>query len=235
MRATSLAVSRNRLLASLSEEEGALLRADLEPVGLDLRQRLEQPNRPIRHVYFPESGLGSVVALGGPDRQAESGLFGREGMSGLAVVLGGDRAPNDTFMQIGGAGRRIAVAPLREALATSPTLRLSLLRYVHVCMVQTAQTALSNARARLDERLARWLLMCRDRLDPGEMPLTHEFIALMLGVRRAGVTEALHDLKWRGLISTHRGSIEVEDRAGLMTAANGSYGLPESEYARLIG
>ena len=93
----------------------------------------------------------------------------------------------------------------------------------------------NNARARLDERLARWLLMCRDRLDPGEMPLTHEFVALMLGVRRAGVTEALHDLKRRGLISTHRGSIEVEDRAGLMRAANGSYGLPESEYARLIG
>lgn len=235
MNASPLASSRNRLLAAMSPEDAALILRDLEPVSLDLRQRLETPNRPIAHVYFPERGVGSVVALGLHDRRVESGLFGRDGMSGLPVVLGGDRAPNEVFMQIDGAGRRIESDALRRAMETSPTLRLFLLRYVHVCMVQSAQTALSNAKARMDERLARWLLMCRDRIDEPEMPLTHEFLAVMLGVRRAGVTEALHELERQGLITLNRGSVAIIDREGLIGVADGGYGLPEAEYARLIG
>ncbi|MGR3782241.1 MAG: Crp/Fnr family transcriptional regulator [Albimonas sp.] len=226
--------SRNQLLAAMSPEDAELIRTALEPVPLPVRQRLEMPNRPIEHVYFPERGVASVIAIGRHDRRAESGLFGRDGMSGLPVVLGDDRSPHETFMQIEGSGRRIESAALREAMDRSPTLRALLLRYVHVRLIQSAQTGLSNAKSRMDQRLARWLLMCRDRIDEPAMPLTHAFLSTMLGVRRAGVTEALHELERRGLIAVSRGSIEILDRPGLIAAADGSYGLPETEYARLF-
>ncbi|WP_339952225.1 Crp/Fnr family transcriptional regulator [uncultured Albimonas sp.] len=232
---TPLSSSRNRLLATLSPQDADLIREALEPVALSVRQRLETPDLPIEHVYFPERGIGSVIAVGRRDRRVESGLFGRDGMSGLSVVLGVDRSPHETFMQVEGVGRRIAAETLRNAMELSPTLRPFLLRYVHVRTVQSAQTGLSNAKFRMHQRLARWLLMCSDRIDEPEMPLTHAFLSVMLGVRRAGVTEAMHDLERQGLIGLNRGSVAVLDRPGLIAAADGSYGLPEAEYARLIG
>lgn len=185
--------SGNALLASLKPQDQALLEVHLEPVELEFRQRLEPANRRIKNIYFIEQGLGSVVAIGkGERRQVEIGIVGREGMTGIAVVLGVGVSPHDTFMQVEGRGKRIGADELREALRTSSSLASSLMRFAHVFSVQTAHSALANAQGKIEERLARWLLMAQDRLLADDLHLTHEFLSLMLGVRRAGVTTALH-------------------------------------------
>ena len=117
----------------------------------------------------------------------------------------------------------------------SPSLRASLLKFVHAFMIQTTHTAVVNACAKLDQRLARWILMADDRVDGSRLPLTHEFLSLMLGVRRAGVTEALHALERKGLISSSRGALLVPTRKGIERSAGGTYGVPEKELRRLIG
>jgi len=182
---------RNRILASLSSADYALLKPDLESVALAVRQVLEAPNTPITHNYFIESGLASIVARNSHKR-LEVGLIGCEGMTGLPIVLGNDRSPHETFIQVAGEGKRIAADKLRAAMQKSRSLERAFLKCAHEFMNQTANTALSNGTASLEERLARWLLMANDRLEGNEIPLTHEFLSLMLGVRRAGVTVALN-------------------------------------------
>ena len=154
-------------------------------------------------------------------------LIGCEGFTGLPIVLGNDRSPYETFMQVAGDGMRISANKLREAIPQSRSLERALLGFAHSFMNQTANTALSNGTATLEERLARWLLMANDRLRGDEIPLTHEFLSLMLGVRRAGVTVGLHYLEQRGLINLARKQIIVTDREGLKAAANGTYHQPE--------
>lgn len=219
-------IQKNRILSGLSADDRALLEPDLEPVPLKLRQVLEKPNKPITHSYFITYGLASIVAANSHKR-LEVGLIGCEGLTGLPIVLGNDRSPNETFMQIPGDAVRISADKLRKAIAQSRSFERALLRFAHSFMNQTANTALSNGTATLEERLARWLLMAHDRLRGDEVPLTHEFLSLMLGVRRAGVTVALHYLKDRALIELSRGQIVVTDRAGLRAAANGTYHQPE--------
>jgi CRP-like cAMP-binding protein len=218
--------NKNRILSRLSAADKALLQPDLEPVDLALRQVLEVPNRPISHSYFIGYGLASIVAKNSHKR-LEVGLIGCEGLTGLPIVLGNDRSPHETFMQVPGEGWRISANKLRGAMSQSPSLQGELLRFAHAFMNQTANTALSNGTATLEERLARWLLMANDRLRGDEIPLTHEFLSLMLGVRRAGVTVALHYLEKRGLISLARKRIVITERAGLKAAANGTYHQPE--------
>jgi CRP-like cAMP-binding protein len=217
---------KNRILSRLSAADMALLKPDLEPVELPLRHVLEVPNKPIQHSYFIEYGLASIVAANGHKR-LEVGLIGCEGMTGLPIVLGNDRSPNETFMQVPGNGMRIPADKLRKAIAQSRSLELAFLSFAHAFMNQTARTALSNGTATLEERLARWLLMANDRLRGDEVPLTHEFLSLMLGVRRAGVTVALHYLEHRALIRLARKQIVITDRKGLEAAANGTYHKPE--------
>lgn len=225
----------NEILANLAVAGQATLAPHLEPVTLRFRQRLEMANRQIDYAYFLESGLASVVAVGrGKRRQAEIGIVGREGMSGLAVVLGADRSPHEVFMQVEGAGHRVSAEKLRAALASNPALAAMLMRYAHVFAIQAGHTALANAQGKIEERLARWLLMAHDRLVGDDLHLTHEFLAVMLGVRRAGVTTALRQLESTGLISTTRGCVTILDRDGLEENANGLYGVPEAEYARLF-
>src|SRR5262249_16742777 len=160
----SLATSKNRLLACLSVADRDLLTPCLKPVQLKLRQRLELPNQRIRAVYFIEHGLVSVVAMCGDDRrQTEGGVLGREGMTGLALLMGSDRAAHDTFVQSEGAALCTSAADLKDAIASSRSLHATLLRYAYVCSVSVAYTALANAQASIEERLARWLLMAHDR------------------------------------------------------------------------
>ena len=161
-------------------------------------------------------------------------MVGREGMTGLPVVHGADRSPCDVFMQVEGEGQRLSADALRIALEQSTTLLRSLLRFAHVFGVQAAYTALANAEGKIEERLARWLLMAQDRIEADELVMTHEFLALMLGVRRAGVTTALQQLQSKGIVETMRGAIIVKDRDGLQECANGLYGIPEAEYERLF-
>ena len=232
-----LAVSprRNRLLAALSAADYRLLQDDLEFLSLPTRHDLEKPHKKIKGVFFMEAGIASVVAVQGKETRIEVGLIGCEGMSGTAVLLGSDQSPNSTYIQVAGEGQRIAPNALRKAVKASDTLQAVLLRYVHVFAMQTAHTAIANARARIGERLARWILMGHDRVKGNLLPLTHEFLALMLGVRRAGVTEALHLLESKALIRPSRGEIRVLDRKGLERMAGTYYGVPEAEFRRLVG
>jgi CRP-like cAMP-binding protein len=226
--------SNNQLLASLSTADFELVESSLKSVNLALRKSLEKANKRIDAVYFPESGFASVVAIQ-RGKEVEVGLIGREGMTGLPIVLGNHRSPHATYMQAAGKGKCIPATDLRKATEASPSLRNSLLKYVQAFGVQTTQTAISNAQARMDIRLARWLLMAHDRIGDDTLPLTHEFLSLMLAVRRAGVTTALNLLRKNGLISYQRGEITVLDRKGLERLAGEAYGVPEAEYRRLIG
>lgn len=225
--------SNNRLLATLAPADLALLQPNLQRMSLPLRFDLEKPNKRIDDVFFIDAGIASVVAIQSDRSRVEVGLIGREGMSGISILLGVDQNANSTYMQVAGDGQRIATGDLRKALKTSGTLHTSLLKYVQAFLMQTSHTAIANARARLEERLARWILMAHDRTGSDTLPLTHEFLALMLGVRRAGVTETLHILIARGLIKAGRGQIIVLDRKGLERTAAESYGVPEAEYRRL--
>ena len=216
MHATSSSPSPNRLLASLaSSPDLHLLQAHLAPVTLALGQVLETPDKRVDAVYFPEAGFASVVAVQKGDTKVEVGLIGREGMTGLTIVLGNHRAPHETYMQAAGRGQCIKTPALRKAMQGL------LLKYVQVFMVQTAHTAVANARVKIEERLARWILMAHDRLDGTSLPLTHEFLSLMLGVRRAGVTEALHALEALKLIRSGRGQIVVLNRKGIERSFGG--------------
>jgi CRP-like cAMP-binding protein len=225
---------RNKLMARMSGSDLALLQRRLRPVALKFRQRLEVANRKVQNAYFLERGVASVIAVGGDRRQAEVGIIGCEGMTGVAIVLGIDRSPHDIVMQVEGEGQYIAAEDLQSAMAASASLAAFLRRYAHVFSVQAAHAALANAQGKIEERLARWLLMAQDRTDSREIALTHEFLAMMLGVRRPGVTMALHHLQSCGVIATARGSVSVVDREALEDAANGLYGAPEAEYERLI-
>lgn len=225
---------RNRLLAGLPANDIALLEPHLSPVDLPLRRYLEHRDRDIEEVFFIETGIASVVANGYSAKSIEVGLIGREGVSGAAVFTGATRSPHDTFMQVAGAGFKMPAEPLAHAFAISETLRQTVLKYLHCYLIQTAQTAFANGRGKIEERLARWLLMANDRLDGDAAPLTHEFLAMMLGVRRPGVTMALNALEQRGLIDTQRGAIAIADRKGLEEHAGSFYGVPEGEYRRLF-
>jgi CRP-like cAMP-binding protein len=227
--------STNKLLTSLSTDDFDLLGPHLEPVTLGLRKHLERPNRRIDAVYFPEEGFASVVAVQSNGKQVEVGLIGREGMTGLPIVLGNHRSPHSTYIQVPGKGQCIQATELRKATQTSVSLRDSLLKFVQAFGVQTTHTAICNAQSRLDVRLARWLLMAHDRIGEDTLTLTHEFLSLMLAVRRPGVTEALHALRNQGLISYGRGQIALKDRKGMERVAGEAYGTPEAEYRRLIG
>jgi CRP-like cAMP-binding protein len=225
----------NKLLALMPREDWQFLSEHLEDVDLPLRMKLEIGHKPIEFAYFIGAGFASVVANGVKSRPIEVGVIGREGMTGMAIVMGTDRSPHETFIQAAGKGQRISVSKLRQRLDDSEGLRRTLLRYGHVLGIQTAQTALSNGRDKLEERLARWLLMAQDRIDGDELPLTHEFLAMMLGVRRPGVTISLNLLEKQGVIQSTRGVIVIVDRTGLEECANGSYGTPEAEFRRLFG
>ena len=233
MAAAARAPKGNRLLQALPPKDLDLLKPDLAQSSFKVHQVFERANRRIDEIWFPVSGIISVVAEHA-DGRAEIGIIGCEGMTGTAVVLGSDRSPHETYVQLSGAGYRLPVAKLRQAMAKSPSLHGLLTKFTQAFLVQTAHTAIANARATLVERLARWLLMAHDRVADQRLALTHEFLSLMLAVRRAGVTEALHDLEGRKLIAAGRREITLRDRGGIAKIAGEFYGTPEAEYRRLF-
>ena len=216
-------MSSNRILAGLARRDLALIEPHLEPVDLPVRKVLETRRKRIDHVYFVESGFASVVANGSDKPSIEVGIIGREGMTGLAIVLGGDRAQHATYIQVAGKGQRMSAARLREVDEQSPAFHRAMLRYARAFLAQTTTTALANGRSKIDERLARWLLMAHDRLGGDELNLTHEFLGLMLGTHRPGVTLALQSLEKAGLIATRRGRVTILDRKALQRSSNGTY------------
>ena len=225
---------RNRLLQALARADLELIAPHLVRTVLNVRDSFERANKPIDAVCFPVTGIASVVAEHPNGRRIEIGLIGCEGMTGSAVVLGGNSTPHETYVQVAGEGYRLAAGKLRELMAKRIAMQRVLLKYVQAFMVQTSHTAIANARATLSQRLARWLLMAHDRVANDELALTHEFLSLMLAVRRPGVTEALRLLEDAGLIHSVRGKITVLDRKGIEKLAGSYYGIPETEYRRLM-
>lgn len=225
----------NHILGALPPEEYERLRRHMEPAELRQGETLTHADEQIRYAYFPHRGTISVVAQMRDGKEAEASVIGCEGMSGLPVVLGTDSAPLRTVVQLAGAGTtRLRAEVLRGEWGTSALRRL-VLRYAQAFFVQAAQTAACNRLHGMEQRLARWLLMCHDRARTDGLDLTHEFISVMLGVRRAGVTEALGSLHRAGLIDTARGLIKITDRAGLERAACECYEVVRGEFARLTG
>ncbi|GLS42029.1 Crp/Fnr family transcriptional regulator [Methylobacterium brachythecii] len=227
---------RNRLLRVLGPNDFGLLAPAFEQVSLTLGHHLTEANQPLGHAYFIESGLISLLAdtvRPGANR-VEIGIVGFEGMVGLPIVLGTRRSPHVALVQAEGRALAIPAPVLDEALNSSRTLRGVLGRYAQSLIVQVGQTVCANADFNIEARLARWIVMTQDRLGRDDLPLTHEFLSLMLGVRRPGVTTATHMLEGAGMIRAQRGRITVLDRGKLLELAEGSYGGAEAEYERLL-
>ncbi|MBZ9603540.1 Crp/Fnr family transcriptional regulator [Phyllobacterium chamaecytisi] len=226
---------QNKLLRLLSPADFQLLAADLEYVTFSLRDPIESPGEPIDAALFIEDGIASIVAKSPSGGDIEIALVGLDGMTGTSLVLGSPSAPLSIYIQLPGSGHRIAAGRLLAAIEQSRSLQRVFLLYVQTMFVQTATTALVNAQAEARTRLARWLLMVHDRTSGHDLSLTHEFMAVMLGMRRPWVTETLHSLEAEGHIRATRGKVAIVDRAGLMAEANGFYGEAEREYEKLLG
>jgi CRP-like cAMP-binding protein len=224
----------NRLLRGLPEADLQLLLPKLKWIELKLRDTLYKPNEQIDYAYFPTSGICSVIAETATGVKSEVGIIGREGFVGAAIVLYADSAPFDVIVQVEGRALMIEKGELQETMIRSRALMAALLRFIHVFSVQTTQTAVANALYSPVERLARWLLMCQDRVDTPDFTMTHKFLAVMLGVPGTGVTAALTELESTNIIAATKGRLAVLDRPALETIVRGAYGIPEKEYERLI-
>lgn len=223
--AASMKKPNNSILAKLSEKDFALLEPFAERIDLPVRTVLEKRNKRVDYVYFIDSGMASIVSDG--KQEIEVGVVGREGMTGVSVVLGSDKpAQYETYVQIAGSGRCVTSKRMRQAMEASPTLFSAMLAYTQSFLIQVMQTAAANAQGMLDQRLSRWLLLADDRVDGGIVPLTHEFLAVMLGANRPGVTLALQELERTGCIAQRRGVVVILDRSGLEVIAAGLYVKP---------
>jgi len=226
--------SNNLLLKAIRQEDLIELKRHFLMVDLNLHEVLQEAHKPVNFLYFPTSGVCSIIALGTDGARIEAGLIGREGVVGLSVALAVDEAPFDVVVQVPGRAMRISRTEFVRILEVHPEFRKIILRYAYVFMVQTAQTALANGKLTIQQRLARWLLMCQDRVDAPEFVMTHQFLSVMLSVRRPGVTTALQTLESKAAIKSMRGKIRILDRAMLLQFAKSAYGEPEREYQRLL-
>jgi CRP-like cAMP-binding protein len=226
---------RNRLLAALSPDDFTLLAPALHPTSLEFKQVLYAVHQHLGTAYFLESGMVSMLAPLEDGRFMEVGLVGREGLVGLSIVLGADSSATEAMVQMHGTALQVRSAELRRAFEASATLRGLLLRYAHVHHAQVAQTAACNGHHLLEERLARWLLMAHDRAQNDEFPMTQEFMSMMLGVRRAGVSVAAAILQKTGAIGYKHGCVTVLDRSGLEAVACECYGTVRQQFEHLLG
>jgi CRP-like cAMP-binding protein len=224
----------NRLLGLLPRRDYERLRPHLRRIPLEYRQSLYRANKPIGFVYFIESGVGSLVNTMANGDATEVGTIGNEGMVGLPLVLGDDRAPTSVYIQVPGAGLKMKASLFKTELARSASMRAVMLRYVHAFFNQVAQSAACNHFHSLEQRCCRWLLMTHDRMQSDEFLLTQEFLAMMLGVQRTGVTAAAGALQRAGLIRYKRGNVTIIDRRGLMQRSCECYGVSKKEFDRLL-
>lgn len=225
---------RNSILARLSDEDFEALAPHLEKVDLQLKQNLTAVGQRISKVYFIESGMASVI-VEVPDSEAiEVGIVGREGMTDQALEPG-DVAYLRTMVQMKGTAFSVDADVYARWIVGRPSALKLMNRYLQSAQIQVSFTALSHGSFTIEERLARWLLMSFDRADGPAIPFVHSFLAMMLAVRRSGVTTALHVLEGHGAISPLRGQIILRDREVLRSLTNGAYGPPERAYERLLG
>lgn len=234
---TDLQQSRmgNKLLAAISPADFEAIAPDLEALDLPKGMVLAEPDKPVEHVYFLTSGIGSVIAVTNEGRRVEAGLFGFEGYAPAHVAAGVRLSPHEVVIQHEASGYRITFDQFQKAMDTSRNVRRIIQLSVAAFTVQVSYTAASNALHSVEERLARWLLMCDDRIQGGELRLTHDYIAVMLAVRRPSVTTALHVLEGNRFIRSERGLITIRDRKAMEEFAGEAYGRPEEYYCSLMG
>ena len=222
----------NRVQASIPPKEYRRLQAQLEPIMVDFGQVLYEPGKVIQHVYFPVDCLISLLTTVDKRRSLEVGMVGNEGMAGMPFILGMGVSGVRALVQGSGNALRMASAPFRVEFDRNLSLQDALHRYTYALMAQISQTAACNRFHEAEERLARWLLMTRDRVHSDEFMLTQEFLAHMLGLRREGVTEAASALKQRGLIDYSRGKIRIIDARGLKASSCVCYQIVKTVYDR---
>jgi CRP-like cAMP-binding protein len=233
--AAAHAAEPNGLLRALPLEEYERLLLQLTPVRLRLKQMLVEPDVPITDVYFVRDGVGSMIATEQEGGDIEVGTIGCEGFVGLPVLHGADTMPYRVMVQVEGDAWRLPAATFRRVLEERPVVRRLCLRYAQYFADQLAQAVACNRLHTLEERCARWLLMTHDRVHGDTFELTHEFLALMLGVRRAGVTLAMGTLQNAGMIRYSRGRVEILDRPRLEEASCACYHVTRSSLSRLLG
>ena len=227
-------VPGNRLLAALPPNVMEQLAPELETVPLRSREVVQEIGRQAEHVYFPHSGMGSIVIHMGGGVNVEAATVGNEGMLGVSYLLGDTLATEQTMIQLPGEASRLRLRVLRAEFDRDDRLRMLLLRYSQLLMGQIAQGSGCNRVHPIEGRCARWLLSTHDRVAGDEFPLTQDFMALMLGVRRAGVSVAQHALQQDGLISYTRGQVTILDRAGLEEIACECYAVIRQRFERFF-
>ena len=222
----------NHLLAALPRKDYQKLLPVLEPVKLAFGEILYESHAQIRHVYFPNDCFVSMLTTVDAGRAAEVGLIGSEGMIGIPMALGVAVSPFRAVVQGGGTAMRLKTVDFRRNFSESAALKREVFLFTHLLMIQIAQTAACNRFHVVTQRMARWMLMTRDRVNSNEFRITQEFLALMLGVRRVGVSAAMRSLRERKLIAYRRGTITILDHEGLVAAACGCYKTVKDAYTQ---
>jgi CRP-like cAMP-binding protein len=230
---TAQPLNENRLLAALPREEYERLAPHLQPVSLNLGQALFRPNEQVQHVHFLTTAVVSLLTELEDGSGMEVGLVGPEGIIGISALLGGSETKVAT-VQASGESVRLEARKLREEFSRGGMLQTALLRYTHALMTQISQAVVCNARHQVEGRLARWLLMFRDRVGTDEFEMTHEFMANMLGVRRSSVSEVAEKLQAKNLIHYHRGRFTILDRKGLEEFTCECYPKVEEKFDDLL-
>ena len=225
----------NRLLSLLADHDYERLRPHLSHVAFEYRKSLYEASRPIDHVYFPIDGVASLVITTSDGSSAEVGTIGSEGFVGLPVCLGDRDAPSSVYVQVPGTALQIDARIFRDELSLNPALNLVMLRYAHAFFNQVAQSAACAHLHRVEQRCCRWLLMTRDRMPSGEFLLTHEFLGMMLGVRRTTVTDVMGGLQKAGLIRYRRGHVTILNHEALRQRACECYEISKLEFDRMLG
>jgi CRP-like cAMP-binding protein len=224
----------NRLLASLAPADYQLLLSALEPVQLSFKSVLHARDERIEHVYFPETAVCSIIAVMASGDAAESGTVGRDGFVGVPIALGVDSAPFDTIVQVPGRALRMTAARFRECLQLSPGIRALVERHIEALLVQSFQSTACSRLHQLMQRCCRWLLLTHDRVGSAEFRLTHDLLAVMVGVRRPSVTLTVQQLERMEILSYTRGRFVIKDRDGLEKQSCECYHVVQEHLSRIF-
>jgi CRP-like cAMP-binding protein len=227
--------SENRLLASLPRKDYERLLPKLEPVSLEFKAVLAEPDKPAAYVYFPKNGVVSLITYMADGAGTEVGIVGNEGMAGISIFLGSGREPGKVFCQVPGEALRMKAKALREETRGGSPLNEILLRYTQALLIQVSQSTACNRLHTAEERLCRWLLMTHDRVGADQFQITQDFMADMLGLRRPTVSLVASTVQKAGLIRYSRGKMAIVDRTGLEAASCECYAKVKEEFDRLLG
>ncbi len=228
-------LSKNQLLAHLPPSESQRLAPDLKAVHLPVKQILYRAYAPIDFAYFPINGVVSAMTIMDDGSAIEVATIGNEGIAGLSAFIGGETSPHEVMVQVAGDAMRIEAEVLKKEAGSDGPLRKLLSLYNIALQTQIGYSVACNGLHTIEKRCCRWLLMTQDRIESDVLPLTHEFLSIMLGVRRASVTEVLQPLQERGLIHNGRGKVRVVNRKGLEAVCCECYRRTREEFARLFG